>query len=247
MPQPSRPTSPASSGRPTCSTSPSPAPTARRSAAASAASRCGNGHRRTRCRQGHRASRARLPRDRRLPRHVASGHNAFHGLVDRVVYLGPTTHVVLRLADGQTLLVAVPNIGQPLSSPFIHVDARYARPSPPRRRGCSPVRPRRPATRRRRCRTNGPQLRCTRADRPADRRGFHATSSSPAAKPIAIANARSGSTTGSSSATWIGRDLRQRQAYPRNQPCRPAACGRPLPVFRQLRAGPGRFTESAGR
>jgi spermidine/putrescine transport system ATP-binding protein len=47
------------------------------------------------------------------------GHNAFHGLVDRVVYLGPTTHVVLRLADGQTLLVAVPNAGEPLSSPFV--------------------------------------------------------------------------------------------------------------------------------
>jgi ABC-type Fe3+/spermidine/putrescine transport system ATPase subunit len=46
------------------------------------------------------------------------GHNVFHGLVDRVVYLGPTTHVVLRLADGQTLLVAVPNAGEPLSSPF---------------------------------------------------------------------------------------------------------------------------------
>jgi spermidine/putrescine transport system ATP-binding protein len=47
------------------------------------------------------------------------GHNAFHGLVDRVVYLGPTTHVVLRLADGQTLLVAVANAGEPLSSPFV--------------------------------------------------------------------------------------------------------------------------------
>src|SRR4051794_6983748 len=46
------------------------------------------------------------------------GDNVFHGLVDRVVYLGPTTHVVLRLADGQTLLVAVPNTGEPLSSPF---------------------------------------------------------------------------------------------------------------------------------
>jgi spermidine/putrescine transport system ATP-binding protein len=47
------------------------------------------------------------------------GHNSFHGLVDRVVYLGPTTHVVLRLSDGQTLLVAVPNAGEPLSSPFV--------------------------------------------------------------------------------------------------------------------------------
>jgi spermidine/putrescine transport system ATP-binding protein len=48
-----------------------------------------------------------------------SGHNVFHGLVDRIVYLGPTTHVVVRLADGQTLLVAVPNTGEPLSSPFV--------------------------------------------------------------------------------------------------------------------------------
>jgi spermidine/putrescine transport system ATP-binding protein len=50
---------------------------------------------------------------------VAAGHNTFHGLVDRVVYLGPATHVVVRLADGQTLLVAVPNTGEPLSSPFV--------------------------------------------------------------------------------------------------------------------------------
>jgi spermidine/putrescine transport system ATP-binding protein len=48
-----------------------------------------------------------------------AGHNVFHGLVDRIVYLGPTTHVVVRLADGQTLLVAVPNTGEPLSSPFV--------------------------------------------------------------------------------------------------------------------------------
>ena len=48
-----------------------------------------------------------------------TGPNAFHGLVDRVVYLGPTTHVVLRLTDGQSLLVAVPNVGEPLSSPFV--------------------------------------------------------------------------------------------------------------------------------
>jgi spermidine/putrescine transport system ATP-binding protein len=50
---------------------------------------------------------------------VPEGHNTFHGLVDRVVYLGPATHVVVRLADGQTLLVAVPNTGEPLSSPFV--------------------------------------------------------------------------------------------------------------------------------
>jgi spermidine/putrescine transport system ATP-binding protein len=48
----------------------------------------------------------------------AGEHNVFHGLVDRVVYLGPSTHVVVRLADGQTLLVAVPNDGAPLSSPY---------------------------------------------------------------------------------------------------------------------------------
>jgi spermidine/putrescine transport system ATP-binding protein len=53
------------------------------------------------------------------PDTTAVGHNAFHGLVDRVVYLGPTTHVVLRLFDGQSLLVAVPNAGEPLSSPFV--------------------------------------------------------------------------------------------------------------------------------
>ena len=43
------------------------------------------------------------------------GHNAFHGLVDHVVYLGPTTHVVVRLSDGQTLLSAVPNAIGPAS------------------------------------------------------------------------------------------------------------------------------------
>jgi spermidine/putrescine transport system ATP-binding protein len=53
------------------------------------------------------------------PALVAEGHNTFHGLVDRVVYLGPATHVVVRLADGQTLLVAVANTGEPLSSPFV--------------------------------------------------------------------------------------------------------------------------------
>ena len=53
------------------------------------------------------------------PAAAPPGHNAFHGVVDRVVYLGPSTHVVVRLADGQTLLVAVPNTGEPLSSPFV--------------------------------------------------------------------------------------------------------------------------------
>ena len=53
------------------------------------------------------------------PTAAPPGHNAFHGVVDRVVYLGPSTHVVVRLADGQTLLVAVPNAGEPMSSPFV--------------------------------------------------------------------------------------------------------------------------------
>ena len=53
------------------------------------------------------------------PAAAPPGHNAFHGVVDKVVYLGPTTHVVVRLADGQTLLVAVPNVGEPMSSPFV--------------------------------------------------------------------------------------------------------------------------------
>lgn len=59
---------------------------------------------------------ALAPADRPATRQA--GENLFHGLVERVVYLGPTTHVVLRLAGGQTLLVAVPNTGAPLSSPF---------------------------------------------------------------------------------------------------------------------------------
>jgi spermidine/putrescine transport system ATP-binding protein len=37
------------------------------------------------------------------------GCSEFTGIVDQAVFLGPTTHVVVRLADGQTLLVAVPN------------------------------------------------------------------------------------------------------------------------------------------
>ena len=38
-----------------------------------------------------------------------TGSSEFTGIVDRAVFLGPTTHVIVRLADGQTLLVAVPN------------------------------------------------------------------------------------------------------------------------------------------
>ena len=51
-----------------------------------------------------RAGAARTDR-RRDP----AGASSFPGLVDHVVYLGPTTHVVVRLSDGQTLLAAVPN------------------------------------------------------------------------------------------------------------------------------------------
>jgi spermidine/putrescine transport system ATP-binding protein len=43
------------------------------------------------------------------------GASSFPGLVDHVVYLGPTTHVVVRLSDGQTLLSAVPNSIGPAS------------------------------------------------------------------------------------------------------------------------------------
>jgi spermidine/putrescine transport system ATP-binding protein len=39
------------------------------------------------------------------------GANSVTGLVDRIVYLGPATHVVVRLSDGQTLLAAMPNTG----------------------------------------------------------------------------------------------------------------------------------------
>ena len=43
------------------------------------------------------------------------GASSFPGLVDHVIYLGPTTHVVVRLSDGQTLLAAVPNAIGPAS------------------------------------------------------------------------------------------------------------------------------------
>jgi len=44
------------------------------------------------------------------------GASSFPGLVDHVIYLGPTTHVVVRLSDGQTLLAAVPNAIGPASA-----------------------------------------------------------------------------------------------------------------------------------
>jgi spermidine/putrescine transport system ATP-binding protein len=45
-----------------------------------------------------------------------AGASSFPGLVDHVIYLGPTTHVVVRLSDGQTLLAAVPNAIGPASA-----------------------------------------------------------------------------------------------------------------------------------
>jgi spermidine/putrescine transport system ATP-binding protein len=66
------------------------------------------------------------------------GASTFPGLVDHVVYLGPTTHVVVRLSDGQTLLAAVPNaVGpasrwyQPGSPVSAHVHPEACRLLPP--------------------------------------------------------------------------------------------------------------------
>jgi spermidine/putrescine transport system ATP-binding protein len=46
---------------------------------------------------------------------AAEGQNSFHGVVDRVVYLGPATQVRVMLRDGQALLVSVPNLIGPAS------------------------------------------------------------------------------------------------------------------------------------
>ncbi len=46
---------------------------------------------------------------------ASEGYNTFQGTVERVVYLGPATHVQVDLADGQTLLVSVPNLIGPAS------------------------------------------------------------------------------------------------------------------------------------
>jgi spermidine/putrescine transport system ATP-binding protein len=46
----------------------------------------------------------------------SNGQNAFRGIVERVVYLGPSTHVVVSLTDGQSLLVSVPNLIGPAST-----------------------------------------------------------------------------------------------------------------------------------
>ena len=43
-------------------------------------------------------------------------NNTFRGTVDRVVYLGASTHVQVNLADGQSLLVSVPNLIGPAST-----------------------------------------------------------------------------------------------------------------------------------
>ncbi len=47
-----------------------------------------------------------------------AGTSAFTGLIDRVVFLGPTTHVVVRLPDGQTLLAAVTNTLGPTATTY---------------------------------------------------------------------------------------------------------------------------------
>jgi spermidine/putrescine transport system ATP-binding protein len=77
-----------------------------------------------------------------------AGTSTFTGLVDRVVFLGPTTHVVVRLPDGQTLLSAVPNThgasvaafqsGQPVKA---YVAPEAARLLPPDTRAVVPSDP----------------------------------------------------------------------------------------------------------
>jgi ABC-type Fe3+/spermidine/putrescine transport system ATPase subunit len=47
---------------------------------------------------------------------ATQGHNSFRGVVDRVVYLGPATHVRVMLTDGQAVLVSVPNLIGPAST-----------------------------------------------------------------------------------------------------------------------------------
>ena len=115
----------------------------------------------------------------------------------------PRTSCV-RLSDGQTLLVAVPNAGEPLSSPFVvgcpvRRDVRAGGGA-----GCSPARP---TARRLDPPDAMPDQRgvscCAPADAdsaarlPATRRARRPRS------PSRSRTARSGSTTGSSSATWM--------------------------------------------
>jgi len=47
-----------------------------------------------------------------------SGGNTLAGLVDQVIYLGPTTELIIRLADGQALHATVPNNGAAASGTF---------------------------------------------------------------------------------------------------------------------------------
>ena len=61
---------------------------------------------------------------------ASSDANTVTGLVDRVTYLGPTTQVVLRLADGQALLAAVPNTAGAASGAFTPGAAVSARIAP---------------------------------------------------------------------------------------------------------------------
>ena len=75
-----------------------------------------------------------------------AGVSTFAGLVDHVVYLGPTTHVVVRLSDGQTLLAAVPNAVGPASGWYkpgaqvmVHVHPEACRLLPPDTRPALPA------------------------------------------------------------------------------------------------------------
>jgi len=51
----------------------------------------------------------------RLDAHDASGENRIPGMVERLVYLGPITQLIVRLAQGDTVQVMVPNQGGELS------------------------------------------------------------------------------------------------------------------------------------
>jgi spermidine/putrescine transport system ATP-binding protein len=60
----------------------------------------------------------------------AGDANTVGGLVDRITYLGPTTQVVVRLADGQALMATVPNAGRDGSGAFAPGMALHARIAP---------------------------------------------------------------------------------------------------------------------
>jgi spermidine/putrescine transport system ATP-binding protein len=55
---------------------------------------------------------------------AGDGANCFPGLVDRLVYLGATTQVVVRLAQGATLQALVTNEGRPAFEPGAPVSVR---------------------------------------------------------------------------------------------------------------------------